>query len=204
MALALADSLTSMIYYSFLPSVPENIQESVATSSHDLVPRLFPPRSSRRQSVNALATPTTVQLHNRSASSPILPYHIPPDPSSSMSRPAIGHRPNHITLPTGPFVGRSPNESPAATPTGGMASPTSPRNSFLPNFMSIRQRARAATLSTSTGNSQRVATSPGAEIGNPLATRNGHEASGAGVTRTVSTPATGVLTNGHGNAVNGE
>lgn len=111
--------------------------------------------------------------------------------ANTMSRTT---RPTHIPLPTNSPFGRSPNGSPLPTPGAPLASPTSPRSSFLPSFM--RTRSRAATL---TGNRGRA--SPSFEAANPLGgsvsgtrSRTSGELAairdGTTVTRSVSTPQT--------------
>ncbi|ORY29663.1 hypothetical protein BCR39DRAFT_558997 [Naematelia encephala] len=120
--------------------------------------------------------------------------HIPP--STTMSRSTSHNRPTHIPLPNSPLV---PDGSTAAPPLP-LASPTSPRSSFLPSFM--RQRSRAATLTSA---NRGGATSPTVEAVNPLAGTNSRAShsrepstsansrDGGGVTRSISTPVSGGL-----------
>ncbi len=209
--------LTRMMYFSYHPYLVEQIGEARAPSTHDLLDRsshtpsllhLTPgsPSSSslaRPAHLRATSSPTSVRHRIRAAQ--VAATQAGLDLSSTMSRTASGHnRPTHIALPTSPFVAQSPNGSPLPTPTGGMASPASPRNSFLPSFMNMRTRNRAATLSNPRG-----ATSPSAELSNPMGaptTRGessrdllaGPASRGGGVTRTVSTPVSGGLVSGAG------
>jgi hypothetical protein len=117
-----------------------------------------------------------------------------------MSRPASSTRPTQINLPHSSLSGRSPVSSPATTTSAAPLSPTSPRSSFLPSF--IRSRSRAATMTGQRGGTS----SPSQEVENPLSSvtssprgplRDASTApnlrDGGGVTRSVSTPATGML-----------
>lgn len=124
------------------------------------------------------------------------------DSSIDMSRPSSSHHPTHIPLPP-PTYPRTPNGgSPSGTPAPAqpLASPTSPRSSFLPSF--IRNRSRAATItgrnSPRTEQPDPLATTR--TISNALPTINSASAGGGrdggGVTRSVSTPNSGGLANG--------
>ena len=190
----------------FVDTIAPLDQINEAPLSHDLADRPNRATHSRRPPYGPSAPPTPAIFAQRrrrspSSSSPIRQRtRASTEPSSIMSRSAAGHnRPTHIALPTSPGVGRSSNWSPPSTPTGGRASPSSPRSSFLPSFMNMRTRTRAATLTTA----QRGAISASVEVENPLGGRAGGSSDAAGregvVTRTVSTPVTGRMAHEPGN-----
>lgn len=221
------NQLTTMYVLSYRPgNIPEPIEPGPSTSQN-LWGRSFPnPAPTYRH--NTILPPTSHippyiprDRYSRTGFSPSSTRHRDhrsytahrngTDRSTKMSRPVSSSRPTHIPLPISPFVAHSPNGTPLATPTGGgMASPTSPRSSFLPSFM--RPRSRAATVSNI---NRGGATSPSAEVGNPLGSSIGRGGGGggssgeaiagpvaiqgAGVTRSVSTPVNGGLANSVGN-----
>ena len=108
--------------------------------------------------------------------------------STMSSRPGSSQRPTHIPVPPPNLTG-SPTGSPRPP-----SSPTSPRSSFLPSFM--RTRSRTVTQP----NAARGRTSPTPEspapVGGSRDPSNGPpitQPGGGNVTRSVSTPVTGIM-----------
>jgi hypothetical protein len=200
------DPWSTQPYYQFRygqnPYTPEHPRPAPYEPSRQHVPLDSSPSSELSESqlaeVNACFYPEFNWERppvNRNVSldqDPPPPYTPNPNDTDPETMSRASSRPTHIAMPTANGAttngGRSPNGSPLPTPHGA-TSPTSPRSSFLPNF--IRTRSRAGTLTGGRGGRQ----SPTVEASNPLGggrpvmSRNpSNTGETTHVTRSVSTP----------------